>query len=102
MADDDTLLNLNRVHKLAKDDKTDIACLRGKPIVDRKYNLARYYGKYWFWIDQIPPAYLVPTHCNGQCYLLSRQSALDIYQMAQMTDRHGFRIEGYFSRVFCV
>ena len=46
MADDDTLLNLNRVHKLAKDDKTDIACLRGK------YGKDKSSFKFFFHVDE--------------------------------------------------
>ena len=97
MADDDTLLDLDKIILLAQSKKSEMLCLKGRPIVDRGSNLKRYYGKYWFWIDQIPPNYRVPTHCNGQCYLLSRNNAHRIYQMATVTNRHDFRIEGLFS-----
>ena len=96
MADDDTLLDLDKIVLLVQSKKSDVLCLKGKPIVDKGWNLKRYYGKYWFWIDQIPPKYRVPTHCNGQCYLLSRENAHRIYQMATVTNRHDFRIEGTF------
>ena len=51
MADDDTLLDLDKIVLLAQSKKSDVLCLKGKPIVDKGWNLKRYYGKYWFWID---------------------------------------------------
>ena len=90
MADDDTLLDIKNMDLASE---YDLACLKGRPIVDLGRS-KRYVGKYWFWIDQIPPRYIIPTHCNGQCYIISRENALKIYQMAKTTDRKNFRIEG--------
>ena len=72
---------------------TKMRCLKGLSIVDKDSKLVRYYGKYYFWIDQIPPQYFVPNYCNGQCTAMTGKDANEIYKMAKITKRNNFRIE---------
>ena len=64
------------------------------PIDDEEVHLKRYYGKYYFWINQIPPTHKIPLYCNGQCYLISAENVRRIFHEALVTHRGNFRVEG--------
>ena len=58
--------------------------------------LAPHTGKYYLWNNLYPELYTPPSYCNGQCAMLTASAAEKIYEAAQNTDRHEFRLEDFY------